>query len=333
MKRFLLYTAILFTFVSCIKDPEVHDNTPEGNFLALWEIIDTKYCYLDYKQIDWNAIKTKYQPNIYGLIPDDRTFFNLLGEMLNELKDGHVNLYSDFDISRYNMRNENDFMHFNSKILFSKKYLGSDYKIAGGLYYDKIEGNSIGYIYYGSFSDAFSDANIAHIFDYFQHCKGLIIDVRNNGGGNMNYAEKLASYFFTHSTTCGYLAHKNGPGHSDFSELVPFSTNPHPYLRWNKKVVILTNRGSYSATNDFVNRIMNAPKATVIGIPTGGGGGIPISRELPCGWMVRFSASPTFDVKKQHIESGIAPDEVVTMEYGDEVNDHIIDRAIEILKQ
>ena len=43
---------------------EEFDNTPQGNFEALWKIIDEQYCFLDYKQIDWDAIHDKYQPLI-----------------------------------------------------------------------------------------------------------------------------------------------------------------------------------------------------------------------------------------------------------------------------
>ena len=45
------------------REEEVN-NTPQGNFEALWKIIDEQYCFLDYKQIDWNAIHDKYQPLI-----------------------------------------------------------------------------------------------------------------------------------------------------------------------------------------------------------------------------------------------------------------------------
>ena len=52
-----------FLLSGCIRE-EKFDNTPQDNFEALWKIIDEKYCFLDYKQIDWNAIHDKYQPFI-----------------------------------------------------------------------------------------------------------------------------------------------------------------------------------------------------------------------------------------------------------------------------
>ena len=49
--------------ISCIDETE-YDNTPQGNFEALWRIIDEHYCFFEYKQheygLDWNNIYNKY---------------------------------------------------------------------------------------------------------------------------------------------------------------------------------------------------------------------------------------------------------------------------------
>ncbi len=47
----------IFLLPSCITE-DIPDNTPQGNFEALWKVIATKYCFLDYKHeeygLDWN---------------------------------------------------------------------------------------------------------------------------------------------------------------------------------------------------------------------------------------------------------------------------------------
>ena len=92
--------------------------------------------------------------------------------------------------------------------------------MAGGLNYCKIDGDSIGYVYYGSFSDGFSLTNWLAVLNYFAQCRGIVLDVRNNGGGNMENAYKLAAPFFVNNdTVVGYWQHKSGIGHDDFSEM------------------------------------------------------------------------------------------------------------------
>lgn len=83
-------------------------------------------------------------------------------------------------------------------------------------------------------------------------------------------------------------------------------------------MVVLTNRGCYSATNEFVSIMKYAPNVTIIGDKTGGGSGLPFTSELPNGWSVRFSASPPmFNAEKEHIEFGVEPDIYVDMKDSD----------------
>lgn len=327
-KYLVIFLLAIFSF-SCIEDPDIQPNTFDGNFKALWEIIDTRYCYLDYKHINWDSVYYAYHPRV-SYVKNEYELFDLMDKMLAELKDGHVNLYSPFNVSRYWNWFTDYPKNFNDSLIYTDRYLGKNYRIAGGMHYEMINNGNIGYIYFGDFEKEFTDTNIAYIFDYFSHCKGIIIDVRNNGGGYLSSAEQLASYFFKEKILTGYISHKTGPGHSDFSEPIKMYTTPHKKLRWLRPVVILTNRMSYSATNDFVNRMKLAPYALIVGDKTGGGGGLPLSSEIPNGWMIRFSASPIFDSHMQHIEEGIEPDIQKDMSKRGAINgyDSIIEEAI-----
>jgi len=329
----LIFSSIL-AFQSCMEEPEIRPNTPQGNFKSLWEIIDTRYCYLSYKNIDWDSVFTAYKPRV-DTVSGASSLFDLMSEMLAMLKDGHVNLYSEFDRSRYWNWYSDYPSNFNSEVLFKPHYLGSHYRIASTLRYNKIARGKVGYVYYGSFSDGFSDQNMNAIFASFATCEGIIIDIRNNGGGMLSYAEQMASYFFKEKTLTGYISHKTGSGHNDFSKPTPLYVTPNEKVNWSKPVIVLTNRMSYSATNDFVNKMRYAPQATIIGDQTGGGGGMPLSSELPNGWMIRFSSSPMYDAAMQNIEWGIAPDIRVSMDLValSKGYDTIIERAIaEIVK-
>lgn len=323
----------LAIFPSCMEEEPVQPNTNMGNFESLWRIIDTKYCYLDYKNINWDSIHTVYKSKIDNKA-DEVTFFNLMGAMLGELKDGHVNLYSNFDRSRYWKWFSNFPDNFSSDLIYEDKYLGDSFKIANGIRYQKIDNGRVGYIYYGSFSIGFNDANIAYAMRYFNDCKGLIVDVRNNGGGSLEYSKQLASYFFKEDKITGFIKHKIGNGHSDFSNPQEIKTTAHKTIQYQRPVIVLANRTSYSATNDFVSRMKQAPNATILGDKTGGGGGLPFSSEIPNGWMVRFSASPMFDTNMLDTEWGIDPDVQDSIKVTDQAKgiDTIIERAIKLLK-
>jgi len=334
MKKYcLIFLLSIILLPSCMDESPTFSNTNQGNFDALRTIIDKKYCYLDYKNINWDSISNVYQKQVSDTL-SEFAFFDIMGKMLGELKDGHVNLYSSFDRSRYWKWYTDYPANFSEELIKSSRYLGDNYRIAGGLRYARIANDSVGYIYYESFSSGFSDSNMRYVMTYFKDCKGLIIDVRDNGGGDISNSEQLASYFFTEETVTGYMSHKMGAGHSDFSELVEIKTPAHKTLQWQRPVVVLTNRMSYSATNDFVNRMKIAPNVIIVGDKTGGGGGLPLSSELPNGWLVRFSASPMFNSNKQHTEWGIDPDLQDSIKKSDEIKgiDTIIERGIKEIK-
>lgn len=329
---FAIMATTIMTLVSCIKEENFED-TPEGNFEMLWKIIDEHYCFFEYKDIDWNEVHDRYSKRITPDMPD-KALFEVLADMLAELQDGHVNLYAAHDVARYTKWYEDYPENFNDSI--NQLYLGKngEYMIAAGLKYKTFQDN-IGYIRYESFSDGIGDGNIDQVLLYLAMCDGLIIDVRNNGGGNLDNAQKLAARFTEKRVLTSYIQHKTGPGHNEFSSPEPIWLEPSQSIRWQKPVIVLTNRHSFSATNDFVNMMKILPLVTILGDKTGGGSGLPFSAELLNSWSVRFSASPILNASKEHIEFGIEPDVKVDMTYEDIVKnkDTIIEEARALLRQ
>lgn len=330
IKLILLSIISCILFTSCFKEDDLSENTKRGNFKALWTILDQNYCFFEYKDVDWNEIQSRYSDRITENMSNE-ALFQVLGEMLAELQDGHVNLYSAHDVARYWKWYEDYPDNFDSKI--QRNYLGTDYGIASGLKY-KILDDNIGYIYYESFSSGLGEGNLDEVINRMSICDGIIIDVRNNGGGELTNSDKLASRFFNKKTLVGYFQHKTGKGHNDFSEPYSKYIEPSNRIRYQKTVAILTNRRSYSATNDFVNAMRYAPYSVIVGDRTGGGSGLPFSSELPNGWGIRFSASPMTDADMNQIEFGIDPDIKVDMSDidMDSGKDSIIERARQEIK-
>lgn len=330
-QSFLFFVALLpLGMVSCVEEPTLYPNTKEGNFDALWQLIDTRYCYLDYKGIHWDSLYTVYKPGL-DTVSNDVELFDLMAAMLAELKDGHVNLSALFDRSRYWSWYQDYPSNISAAVLYSNRYLGKHYRMAGGFQYTTLDAGNVGYLYYSSFSNSFSDSQLLAIMKQFEGCKGLIVDVRENGGGSLALSEALASYFMDKKTLTGYIAHKTGDAHTAFSKPEPvYTPSKDSALRWHKPVVVLTNRHCYSATNDFVVRMKAAPRAIIMGDQTGGGGGLPLSNELPNGWMLRFSACPMYDADMNHTEWGVAPDVAVSLDSTDLAGgyDTLIERAV-----
>lgn len=295
--------AIMFTATSCV-DEEEYADTPQGNFEALWKIMDQHYCFFSEKNIDWDNVYQRYSRQIDQNMTESQ-LFEVLCNMLGELRDGHVNLYSTFDVGR-NWSWREDYPSNYSDTL-SRQYLGTDYRIASGIYYRILDDN-IGYMRCATFANGFGEGNLDDIMNYFLTCRGLIIDIRSNSGGLISAAEQLAARFTDEDILVGYVQHKTGQGHNDFSAMQEQRLRPSQGIRWHKPVAVLTNRTVFSAANEFVKYMRCCPRVITVGDNTGGGAGMPFSSELPCGWSVRFSACPIYDRNQQSTEYGIAPD-------------------------
>lgn len=321
---------ILIFFPSCLNIEEF-ENTPRGNFEVLWKILDENYCFFEYKNIEWDAVYNDYSKRLKKDMGQE-SLFKFLNEMLQELQDGHVNITSSFNVGRYWKWFEDYPKNYNQDLI--DNYLGTDYYIAGGIRYKVLEDN-VGYIRYADFSSPFGESNLDYIIEKLSLCPGIIIDVRNNGGGLLTNSEKLASRFFNEKTLVGYIQHKIGKGHNDFSTPSPKYIEPSKRLRYQKKVIVLTNRKCYSSTNDFVCAMQYAPNTLILGDKTGGGSGLPFSSELPNGWSIRFSACPMYNAEMEHIELGIEPDITVQLLHEDLLigYDTLIETARKIIKE
>lgn len=317
---------------SCQDEPD-YKNTLYGNFDALAEIIDTRYCFFEEKDIDWSRVTRKYRSQLADTM-NVVEFFDLCSSMLDELQDGHVNLTSYFSTSYYRKWWSDYPQDFNLRTL-QQYYLGFDYYQTSGISYKVIDGN-IGYMYYPSFSSGIGELNLDYILALLHDTDGLIIDIRDNGGGLLTNVEVLVSRFIDKETVGGYMRHKQGPAHDDFSQPYEILYHPAPEYRihWDteKPVFILTNRSCFSAANDFVAVMKTLPNVRIVGACTGGGGGMPFSSELPIGWSIRFSACPMFAPDGSITEFGIDPSEGYEMHCSEEElaagKDAILDFAI-----
>lgn len=299
---------------ACHDVPEYND-TPQGNFDALADIIDTRYCFLDSKGLDWQQITSRYR-SLVTSGTTDLELFRICSTMLDELEDGHVNLSAPFSTSYYRKWWSDYPQNFSLRCV-QQYYLNFDYMQTSGMSY-KILHDKIGYILYPSFSSTIGNLNLDYVLAYLQPCQALIIDIRDNGGGQLTNVETLVARFITTETAGGYIRHKTGPGHSDFSEPYPLTYAPAEKGRvtWGatRPVYVITNRSCYSAANHFVSVMKTLPNVHIAGARTGGGGGLPTSYELPNGWSVRLSSSPMLDRDGHDIEQGIEPDSGYALE-------------------
>lgn len=337
MKKSLQYILIIFLLAGipgC--DELVLDDEPDMSsqalFDQLWSDVDITYSYFELKNIDWNSIRAIYRPMV-----DENTtpgeLFDIMAAMLNELRDGHVNLHGLGRRSAYT----DWFTPFPKNYypsVINNEYL-SNITSTSLFKYGDLKGSNLGYIYIRNFGGSQSDfKKFGDILNRFSDKDGLVIDLRSNGGGSTGNSNVIGSHFTDESTIYAFYRYKNGPKHSDFTKWTAQRSKPANTPTYKKPVVMLTNRKCFSTTENFILEMRTLPQVTVVGDTTGGGAGNPIWRELPNGWTYRVSrwqaATPEL---RQYEGTGLYPDIPVWTTEADSASgiDRILDRAIQEL--
>lgn len=319
-RAFIVVLVLALGCTACFKQKRM--TQPLLNFDVLWQAVDEKYGLFAEKKIDWVASREKYRKQISDdMYQDD--FFDVCKQMLWDLKDAHTALITPFNVATYRDAFVDAEPNFNTEFV-RRNYLGKEViSIGGGGIQLRIldrahtPGFRVMYVRYASFLNNASVGALRILSQYIKGSgvKGLILDIRNNTGGNVGYAQTWAGFFSPKPYDIGYIKFKQGPAHNDFSDFSAIKSTNGAGAYFGGPVIVLTNRLVYSAANFFTAAVKGLPNVTIMGDRTGGGAGLPYSGSMPNGWIYNISTSKIYDRNKENIEDGIVPDVPVSFRY------------------
>ncbi len=303
MRSFILITLLIHSYLFP-SFAQSTTNDPKVLFDEFWTFVDKNYIYFDAKKIDWDAVYQKYRPQINVQSTEDE-LFAIMDAAVVELQDAHSLLVKPKKVgTQYDFRsgyNINfDPNHIKSK--YVKDSLGQE----GNLYWALMDGH-VGYIYLPKFNDFLAFEKVLRVMKNL-NVKKLIIDVRNNGGGNSNPVPGLLGTLVRQKTLLGSYVEKIGPAHDDIVKPIPMYAHPRADFHFDIPTAVLINRGCYSATTYFAAMIKELPNVTLVGQGTGGGAGGHLGYQLSNGWQIRVSVSDFLDKHGVSVELGVSPD-------------------------
>lgn len=331
----IIFFLLLFSYAceeSLLK--EHYDNTIPDNFEIFWSDFDHIYGAFEAKQINWDSLKTAYGKNINDKATNGE-LYNALCGLLNELNDGHADLYApEFGYYRsWNRREKSYFSDVKTSDMWRvasmqqiirSNYMKNQFQAANHsgwfFFYGTITHHekNVGYICLPTFNISdYPREFIQAAIDSFNTLDAVIIDLRFNGGGTTEAFVWSMNSFASEKKMYMKSQFRNGPNHYNYTPMEEHWTNPHSDGLKKIPVAILMNAFSASSSDHFILGMKTQSNVITVGDTTCGAFSSVFERVLFNGWKYRLGAQviydtggkPFCDQHGNYLEGiGIAPD-------------------------
>ena len=316
---------------------------PESVFESFWQSYDRYYAHFDVKNVDWDQVYDDHRPRV-GPDTTDEELFEVLSDMIIELEDGHVYLVSDERRALSNSGIRSSRRDFDADVV-QNHYVDDVQKPTSGneLWYGTI-GGDVGYLRISTLSGGSGTGSnvsgwieeVDTAVEALADTEAMIVDVRNNSGGRAFNSKYVAGHFAPDRRRFLMTRSRNGPAHEDFSEPHYWYVEPHDKPAYDRPVVVLTNRNTFSAAEWLTLALRQYDHVIHMGKQTGGGLAMFLPRQLPNGWMHTVSVQDTRGPQGRSFERiGVPPQQHLEngAEEIDRGQDAMLDEAVEFLMQ
>lgn len=330
MKNILFIALCLSLLSSCSKDNYILDD-PLFVYDEFWNYTNDNYIYFDEKNVNWQDVYDKHGISINENSTENDLYIAIQNSLL-ELEDAHNWLSTPDGVAEVYDITTGFEVHYDPQLV-EDKYINGDFLEERIFSYATIE-DSILYVRVPDMGfmltlrrllrEQLTDGNI----------KSVIIDLRDNSGGDSNDVPNLLGDYVDEKTFLGSYIEKSGPAREDETDDIPVFAVPNSEFNFDQEVILLINRRCFSATSYMAAMCKGLEKFTLVGQVTGGGGGGNAGFELSNGWVVALSVSDFVDKEGKSIELGVEPDEFIENTADDIANgiDKMLEKAIEIAR-
>lgn len=359
MRKIIIAFIIITTFSAQSQNPSSEPKNknlsfPEKNFETLWQTFEDHYAFFTLRHIDWKKTYQIYRPQITSSTSED-TLFSVFTKMLAPFEDNHINViipsvkqFKSVKPSEFQKQFPNDSLINSFWNMVNHTLLKNDFeplKSIGPVFnkrklFTYSVSKRFGYLrfnrcFVSQDSDNIPDAAAAGkfldtIFSSFKNVKNIIIDVRDNIGGNDEFAFEVAGRFTDKRVIGMYKKTRNG-GYEDFDKPETWYIEPKGKNSQTYSVIVLTNDKTVSAGDVFAMIMKSVPRVTIIGQNTRGIYSDMYGFELPNKWLVSLSNQRYYNAKMVCYEGTGTPVDILIKNTKEDLindNDPVLETAL-----
>lgn len=324
---------------------------PETNFEQLWKTFHRRYPFFALRNVDWIMQHETYRPKVTTKTRDDE-LFDIFCQMLAPLNDGHVEL-----IAKAGRTHEKRYFNPETKPRFRQEFTNPEIKrlfkttnktlVANGfgrpteteawmLHYCRSE--TFGYIRILELEGvrkrrlAAALERIARDFDALQ---GMIIDIRDNPGGDDSTAITIVNRFCDRKRVAFHRKTKIGPSEDAFTALRTWHIEPQGNIQFTGPIALLTCDSVFSGAEIFALALKQLPHVMIIGDHTNGIFSYQLEKILPNGWQYCLSYQKYFSPDMMCYEGKGVPADIYLFNKQSDIEngvDPLVARALKVLK-
>lgn len=323
----------------------------EEIFEDLWKTFFNRYPFFELRNVDWNKQYDIYRPKVKKNTNEDE-LFDIFCEMLAPLNDGHVEL-----IAKAKGNQKKRYFNPESKPRFWREFTKKERKrlfrttgetlVANGFGRPKetaawiihfCRSESYGYIRILELEGVKKrklTAALDKIACEFKSLKGIIIDIRDNPGGDDSTVIKIVNRFCEDKRVAFHRRTKIGQGNDNYSPFSTWQMEPEGSAQFTGPIALLTCDSVFSGGEVFALAMKQLPHVTIIGDYTNGIFSYQLEKKLANGWQYFLSYQIYYSADMKCYEGEGVPADIRALNTKANIEDRcdpLIVRALIVLR-
>lgn len=249
----------------------------------VWEQFDRTYAgFVGLPKLNWKK-EHKTAEKLLKHVDTTHDLGAVISQMVSSLEDLHVWVRVDGEWLPGYQRDR----PLNGNYEATIAALAKTTRAGDNLVWGRTEDN-IGYLGVHGLNDENLGTQVDAALEGLKDTRGMIVDLRFNGGGSELLGRDVAGRFLDEPTVYGWNRYRNGSKHDALGPVLERQLEPRGPWRYDKPVVCLMGRKTMSSAESLAMMFAKCPDATTMGSATAGSSANPRTIELDTAIVVNM---------------------------------------------